>query len=405
MLEPNQEILLTRQRHEAEKMGLHWDYRLVAGDKAYSFATKKELPEPGKSIVLFEQPVHTRDYALSKEVHIPSGQYGAGITKLDWIRKAKIGEHSTQDQMTIVTKDGDRFLLKRIPKSQWGDKAWLFKNLTEVKEQNKYLEKAALRRAITELAKGTISKPLSTLSRMGVIKPADIYAKGMARGNANIVKSFGAEIRHPRNSAERILTDLGGGYSTSIGHTGTTATVFHKHNKYLTMASTPNGHHGMIRHELFEASDGKRVFNHADRQVSSEAAAGAKEALTFAGAKPKHIDNHFSKHRLLKPDVFTTNNEIVGSHLSPQVLARESEMVRKNPYLAKLREHRNTSGEADTIKRITGKEFGREKMTGTDFRHAAKAKGNAESPNSEIMHTAHNVNVPLEEILRRFNSR
>ena len=84
----NSEILFTRQRHEADKAGLHWDYRLVHDDKAYSWATKKELPTPGKSIILFEQPVHDREYALSKKVIIPKGEYGAGITTLDWVRKA-----------------------------------------------------------------------------------------------------------------------------------------------------------------------------------------------------------------------------------------------------------------------------------------------------------------------------
>lgn len=109
-------------------MGLHFDYRLVLGDKAYSWATKKEMPEVGKSIVLFEQPVHDRGYALSQEVHIPTGQYGAGVTKLEFARKAKIGEHATQTQFTIEAGK-DRFLLKHIPGSQWGEKAWLFRNL------------------------------------------------------------------------------------------------------------------------------------------------------------------------------------------------------------------------------------------------------------------------------------
>lgn len=137
-------------------MGLHFDYRLVLGDKAYSWATKKEMPEVGKSIVLFEQPVHDRGYALSQEVHIPTGQYGAGVTKLEFARKAKIGEHATQTQFTIEAGK-DRFLLKHIPGSQWGEKAWLFRNLgpkSKIEEKarekkasiminNKYLEKIA----------------------------------------------------------------------------------------------------------------------------------------------------------------------------------------------------------------------------------------------------------------------
>jgi hypothetical protein len=139
MLQPNDDFLWTRQRHEAERMGLHWDYRLVHGDKAYSFATKKELPEPGKMIVLFEQPVHTAHYALSPKVVIPTGQYGAGVTTLDWIRKAKVDPESTDDKFVIHTENGESFLIKRAP-GKYGDKAWLFRNLTGV--SNKYEGKA-----------------------------------------------------------------------------------------------------------------------------------------------------------------------------------------------------------------------------------------------------------------------
>lgn len=150
MLKPNDEFLWTRQRHEAERMGLHWDYRLVHGDKAYSWATKKELPEPGKMIVLFEQPVHTSHYALSQRVVIPTGQYGAGVTTLDWIRKAKVDPESTDDKLVIHTENGETFLIKKAP-GKYGDKAWLFRNLTGV--TNKYLEKVAKKEQNNDLQK------------------------------------------------------------------------------------------------------------------------------------------------------------------------------------------------------------------------------------------------------------
>lgn len=140
--QPNQEVLLTRQKHEAQKMGLHYDTRIVVGDKAYSWASKKLTPEPGKSIILFEQPVHDREYALSKTVVIPDGQYGAGVTHLEYARKAKLSEHSTPEQFTVVTTDdGTRLLFRKLPKdNRWGDKAWLHKNLGT---KNKYLDKVA----------------------------------------------------------------------------------------------------------------------------------------------------------------------------------------------------------------------------------------------------------------------
>lgn len=134
-----QETLFTRQRHEADRAGLHWDYRLVHGDKAYSWATKKEMPGPGKAILLFEQPVHTSHYALSEEVVIPKGSYGSGKTTLDWVRKAKVeGEGG---KLVVHVKDGGRFLLKKLEPGKYGDKSWLFKNLGDV--GNKYLEKIA----------------------------------------------------------------------------------------------------------------------------------------------------------------------------------------------------------------------------------------------------------------------
>ena len=144
-------VLFTRQRHEAEKAGLHWDYRIVVGDKALSWATKKELPEEGKSIILWEQPVHTADYALSNKVVIPTGQYGAGVTTLDWVKK---GKADIKDGQIVVHTDEGRYLLKHLP--QYGEgNGWLFRKLKmekivedrsnwlKEKASNKYLEKIA----------------------------------------------------------------------------------------------------------------------------------------------------------------------------------------------------------------------------------------------------------------------
>lgn len=138
-METNSEILLTRQRHEADIAGLHYDIRMVIGDKAYSWATYKDMPKPGESIILHQQPTHTSEYALSKKVVIPSGQYGAGITTLDWVKKGRV--EKKDGYRTITLKSGEKYLLKHVPK--YSEKAWLFKNLTEEKPKNKYLEKIA----------------------------------------------------------------------------------------------------------------------------------------------------------------------------------------------------------------------------------------------------------------------
>lgn len=139
MLKPNEEILFTRQRHEAKKAGTHYDIRLVAGDKAYSWASRKEMPEPGKAIILYQQPDHSRSYALSDYIEIPDGQYGAGKTYLETAFKAKIGEHSTPEQLTLHLKDG-KYLLKKLDEVKYGSKSWLFKNLSPEKPIEKVAE-------------------------------------------------------------------------------------------------------------------------------------------------------------------------------------------------------------------------------------------------------------------------
>lgn len=135
---PSQDILLTRQHHLADRAGEHYDIRLVVGDVAHSFATKKDMPEIGKTIILYEQPVHDASYALSKEVIIPKGQYGAGKTTLDFVRKANL--EKKEDYYTLTTHKGEKYLLKEVPKYDKG--AWIFKRL-EMKKENKYLEKIA----------------------------------------------------------------------------------------------------------------------------------------------------------------------------------------------------------------------------------------------------------------------
>jgi hypothetical protein len=133
----DREILFTRQVHDADRAGKHFDIRFVQGSKAYSFATKKELPEPGSSIVLFEQPVHDRTYALSDNIVIPKSSYGAGTTTLDFVRKATIEPGSKSDQMVINTGE-HRFLLKKMPK--FGETSWLFRNLGK-EDGNRFVRK------------------------------------------------------------------------------------------------------------------------------------------------------------------------------------------------------------------------------------------------------------------------
>lgn len=132
------EILFTRQHHLADRAGDHYDIRLVIGNKAHSFATRKDIPEPGKSIMLYETSIHTKDYALRKRIVIPKGNYGSGTTTLDFVRKANLVKNEEKGHFIMETTKGERFLLKPI--SLQGQKSWLFKNLGEAKKD---LEKEA----------------------------------------------------------------------------------------------------------------------------------------------------------------------------------------------------------------------------------------------------------------------
>lgn len=169
-IEP-QEILFTRQRHEAKKAGLHYDIRFVVGDKAYSWATKKDMPKPGESIILHEQPVHDRTYALSKRIEIPDGQYGAGTTVLDFVRKAKL--EKGEDYYTVHMKSGEKYLLKHVP--DYGKKQWLFKNLTD--KSNKYLTKIA--ETLEEKFKPDLTP--EQMARLGVLEGK--YTSGSLKDN------------------------------------------------------------------------------------------------------------------------------------------------------------------------------------------------------------------------------
>lgn len=54
------------QRHLAERAGPHYDVRIGGGPpgrELYSWATKKELPQPGGKIMLYQQPLHRGSYA------------------------------------------------------------------------------------------------------------------------------------------------------------------------------------------------------------------------------------------------------------------------------------------------------------------------------------------------------
>jgi hypothetical protein len=119
---------------------------MVLGDKAYSWATKhEELPEKGKPLILFEQPVHTREYALSEKVIIPKGEYGAGVTTLDFARKGFVDRNRDGDHW-VVHAGRDHFLLKPLPE-KYGEKAWLFARVGAHTKKKKILKEDLVKKA------------------------------------------------------------------------------------------------------------------------------------------------------------------------------------------------------------------------------------------------------------------
>ena len=127
------------QQHDAQRAGKHFDVRMGTPQTGLlSWATRKELPEPGGKTMLFQQPVHRYDYA-GFQGKIPSG-YGAGTVKTHDMGSIKIQEASngkikfftthkgTPEFYTMVRTTGPRKGPGRTERTQGG--SWLLINTT-----------------------------------------------------------------------------------------------------------------------------------------------------------------------------------------------------------------------------------------------------------------------------------
>mgnify|MGYP002344774027 FL=1 len=261
-----------------------------------------------------------------------------------------------------------------------------YKSFTKM-DMNRYLqkvastvqmEKVALRRAVAEFAKGKISMKIEEMVRRGVVKSPNTYAKGMRKGNDNIAKQVGGKIMRARGDAPKLLAERAGGY-VAIPDRKHGATII-TDKKNSVMFPTKGAHQSFIRHELFETMDANakrsKISNHYKNLPNTYGAfrdAGADHRL--ADKTQKLVQHHGS----IKPSKFAAkidDKEIpVGTHYSPRVLTRESEMARKNPHVQHILQRvRQGSGEARMIQRITGKQYGVDKMTSKDHRKAFGAK-------------------------------
>ena len=196
------EILFVRQRHDAKRSGLHNDYRVVIGDKAFSWASKKEFPEIGKPTILWEQPIHHARYLDNPSIVIPEGQYGAGTQVIDYAQKGKA--IVANDAYHLELNNGDRFLIKKAPES-YGEKAWLFLRKKTLEQKNAYLEKAA--------SLGT--KDMDQARRQ-------INEHRVGQGKSEIGhEDFEEQFKDRRGSGHRWVASLGiGMVAPLVGHVG-----------------------------------------------------------------------------------------------------------------------------------------------------------------------------------------
>jgi hypothetical protein len=124
----NKLLTYVDQLHRARRAGTHHDIRF--GDQAlYSWTTRKGLPVPGEKRTLFQQPLHSPEYA-SFQGEIPEG-YGAGTVKTHE-RGEVLVSHASKDKIKFVVahrKYPEYFTLVRS-KNPDKPKEWLLINHT-----------------------------------------------------------------------------------------------------------------------------------------------------------------------------------------------------------------------------------------------------------------------------------
>lgn len=415
------DILFTRQIHDADRAGRHFDVRLVDGDIAYSWATKKELPEPGKSIILWSQPNHDAKYALSDNIEIPKGQYGSGTTKLDFVRKARI-EHS-EDHFTMTTKEGEKYLFKHVPK--FGEGAWLFKRLDmEKKASNKYLEKIAgfEKQALTRLIKEMIKRkaaglPVSEavfheLARRGASRSMLQYARGVKARDNKFMGHLGLTNK-PSGPSSTTLNSImdaahkAGAIPKDLLPKGMSGNHLHRAsgsydaiNRNIDFYRVPGK--GLMRsHEVHEAEEVNRIglqkaFDHTRNITSNEDLRDISKPRIFKKVEDlmnvkespsekrvkknlsRSIDTHVKYPTPIGKGKGAIGNTGGNQHASWAVLGRESNDIRTNPFSKTLsggyEEARIKGHEAKAIEEITGKRYGIDKFTNKNLDKLRRTK-------------------------------
>ena len=112
------------QKHNADRAGLHYDFRISDGNVAYSWATRKGLPPTGVKHLFVRQPDHTPEY-MSFQGEITDG-YGKGkvstftsgnihvLESSPSKIKFNIYEGQKVSQYTLISIGGDNWLCINI---------------------------------------------------------------------------------------------------------------------------------------------------------------------------------------------------------------------------------------------------------------------------------------------------
>lgn len=279
---------------------------------------------------------------------------------------------------------------------------------------NRYLEKIALTRLVSELAKGKVNRPLYKLIEDGFLRKPGVYAKGMRKGNDILTKKINSGVYTPKygtTSAGNSAVNLGG-YGT-LFHEGGSHIVFNKDHSVLengvkgvfpnrqAVSGLQTGlqyagrgikyskqekeliHQAGIRHEVFEAdsfSKSKNKISEYSRDMKEGVIHRAKIMEEYGVTGPKEsknairLANHMSYPQL--NGIIADHTGVVGMHHSLGVLGKESEIIRKNPYLhqSSISKIRKLTGEDRLISDLTGKRYGVDKITGKDLRKLESVK-------------------------------
>lgn len=273
---------------------------------------------------------------------------------------------------------------------------------------NKYLEKVALTRLVKEIARGSVSATPASLLERGMLRSPSTYSRGARVANDKLQAKLGVNVNKAgKKGMTSIVAPQAGGYA-SIPRKGENPNIiFGKSsplvqdinigaaNREHSRALREMQHQAGISHELFEADAIKRRSmqepvkdRHSRSLVNYEATSRYLPLAGFSAKDTYHVLRGVKDMDAprLGAELYHSNYGKVGGHMSLDVLGRESNLIRSNPYMAKsnLATFRAQSGEADYLHKITGKKYGVDRFYGKDLKKLDLAKPDNIGPNANM---------------------